>query len=54
MFMLTMHPRTIGHRSRMLHLEELVKYMKSKSGVWFATGEQIARHVKDTSAGTSK
>jgi peptidoglycan-N-acetylglucosamine deacetylase len=54
MFMLTMHPRTIGHRSRMLHLEEFVKYMKSKPGVWFATAEQIARHVKDSSAETSK
>jgi peptidoglycan/xylan/chitin deacetylase (PgdA/CDA1 family) len=54
MFMLTMHPRTIGHRSRMLHLEEFVKYLKSKPGVWFATAEQIARHVKDSSASTSK
>jgi peptidoglycan/xylan/chitin deacetylase (PgdA/CDA1 family) len=52
MFMLTMHPRVIGHRSRMLHLEEFVKYMKSKPGVWFATGEQIARYLKDSSPRT--
>jgi hypothetical protein len=24
----------------------LIEYMKSKPGVWFATGEQIARYVK--------
>ena len=27
-------------------LEKLVKYMKGKPGVWFATHEQIANHVK--------
>jgi peptidoglycan/xylan/chitin deacetylase (PgdA/CDA1 family) len=46
MFMLTMHPRVIGHRSRIVHLEKLVEYMKSKPGVWFATSEQIAEYVK--------
>ena len=30
----------------MRHLDELVAYMKSKPGVWFATCEQIARYVK--------
>lgn len=47
-YMLTMHPRVIGHRSRMNHLEELVAYMRSKPGVWFATAEQIATHIKST------
>mgnify|MGYP001350145521 CR=1 FL=1 len=28
-------------------LEELVQYMRSRPGVWFATHEQIARYVKD-------
>jgi peptidoglycan/xylan/chitin deacetylase (PgdA/CDA1 family) len=46
MFILTMHPHVIGHRARMAMLERLVAYMKSKPGVWFATHEQIARHVK--------
>ena len=46
LFLLTMHPHVIGHRSRMAILEKLVVYMKSKPGVWFATGEQIARYVK--------
>jgi hypothetical protein len=44
-FMLTLHPHVIGHRAPMKHLERLVAYMKSKPGVWFATCEQIARHV---------
>jgi peptidoglycan/xylan/chitin deacetylase (PgdA/CDA1 family) len=47
MFVLTLHPHVIGHRAPMHHLDEFVRYMKSKPGVWFATGEQIARHVKD-------
>jgi peptidoglycan/xylan/chitin deacetylase (PgdA/CDA1 family) len=46
LFMLTMHPHITGQRSRMKYLEELVLYMKSKPGVWFATAEQIAQHIK--------
>jgi peptidoglycan/xylan/chitin deacetylase (PgdA/CDA1 family) len=46
MLMLTMHPHVIGHRSSIVHLEKLVSYMRAKPGVWFATAEQIARHVK--------
>jgi peptidoglycan/xylan/chitin deacetylase (PgdA/CDA1 family) len=45
MFILTMHPHVIGHRARIAMLDRLVTYMKSKPGVWFATHEQIARHV---------
>lgn len=48
MLMLTMHPHVVGHRSRIVHLEKLVSYMKSKPGVWFATAEQIATHVKQS------
>jgi peptidoglycan/xylan/chitin deacetylase (PgdA/CDA1 family) len=51
LFMLTMHPHVTGQRSRMKYLEELVVYMKSKPGVWFATAEDIARYVKQQ-AGT--
>jgi peptidoglycan/xylan/chitin deacetylase (PgdA/CDA1 family) len=47
LFILTMHPKYIGHRSRMVMLEELIKYMKSKGDVWFATHEAIARYVKE-------
>ena len=42
MFLLTMHPQITGHRSRMVVLEKLIAYMKTKPGVWFATREQIA------------
>ena len=46
MLMLTMHPHISGRRSRIVHLEKLITYMKSKPGVWFATAEQIANFVK--------
>jgi len=46
LYLLTMHPHMIGHRSRTAMLERLVQYMKRKPGVWFATHEQIALHVK--------
>lgn len=46
LFVLTMHPHVIGHRSRMAMLERLVQHMRSRSGVWFATHEQVARYVK--------
>jgi peptidoglycan/xylan/chitin deacetylase (PgdA/CDA1 family) len=47
LFLLTMHPHIIGHRSRMSILDELVQHMRPRPGVWFATHEQIARYVKD-------
>jgi len=47
LFILTMHPKYIGHRSRIVMLDELIKYMKSKGDVWFATHEAIARYVKE-------
>jgi len=45
MLVLTLHPQVIGHRAPLGRLRQLVTYMKSKPGVWFATGEQIARYV---------
>jgi hypothetical protein len=53
MFLLTMHPQIVGHRSRMAMLEKLVQYMRSRPGVWFATHEQVARHVKANAASTA-
>jgi len=47
LFLLTMHPHIMGHRSRVALLDRLIQYMKSKPGVWFATHEEIARHVKN-------
>jgi len=46
LFMLTMHPHITGQRSRMKYLDDLIVYMKSKPGVWFATADEIARYVK--------
>jgi len=41
-FILTMHPKYTGHRSRMAMLERLIAHMLAKRGVWFATHEAIA------------
>jgi peptidoglycan/xylan/chitin deacetylase (PgdA/CDA1 family) len=46
LFLLTMHPHVIGYRSRLFILEELVRHMRGHPGVWFATHEAVARHVK--------
>lgn len=43
LFLLTMHPHVIGHRSRITLLDRLVEYMKGKPGVWFGTHEDVAR-----------
>lgn len=43
LFLLTMHPHVIGHRSRIALLDRLVEYMKGKPGVWFGTHEEVAR-----------
>jgi peptidoglycan-N-acetylglucosamine deacetylase len=34
LFLLTMHPQVIGHRSRVSMLEALIRYMRSFNGVW--------------------
>lgn len=46
MFLLTAHPDIIGRRSAFVVLEELIDYIKSKPGVWFATHRQAAEYVK--------
>jgi peptidoglycan/xylan/chitin deacetylase (PgdA/CDA1 family) len=47
LFLLTMHPHIIGHRSRIALLDELVRHMKATPGVWFATHAEVARYCKD-------
>jgi len=47
LFLLTMHPHVIGHRSRIAMLEDLIRYILSHAGVWVATHEQVARYVKE-------
>jgi peptidoglycan/xylan/chitin deacetylase (PgdA/CDA1 family) len=46
LFQLTMHPHIIGYRSRIWILEELVRYMRSLPGVWFATHADVVRYAK--------
>ena len=46
MFLLTMHPHIIGHRSRMVALKGLIEHIKDKEDVWFGTHEQAARWVR--------
>ncbi len=47
MFLLTMHPHVIGHRSRIGVLERLIQHMKAKGQCWFATHAQIAAWCRD-------
>ena len=47
MFLLTMHPHYIGHRSRIVVLEELIRYIQSKPNIWFATHREAAEYVKE-------
>jgi peptidoglycan/xylan/chitin deacetylase (PgdA/CDA1 family) len=42
LFLLTMHPHIIGHRSRIALLDRLITHMKAHK-VWFATHEQVAK-----------
>lgn len=45
-FVLTMHPKYIGHRSRIVVLRELIEYIETKPGVWFGTHESAVRWVR--------
>ena len=44
LFLLTMHPHIIGHRSRLSLVEELIEYICGHDDVWFATHEEVARY----------
>ena len=47
MFLLTMHPHYIGHRSRIVILGELIEHIRSKPNVWFGTHRAAAEWVQD-------
>ena len=47
MFLLTMHPHIIGHRSRIPVLDMLIQYIRGHADVWFATHAEIAQYCKD-------
>jgi len=44
LYVLTMHPHHIGHRSRIFILDEIIRLAKAMPDVWFATHEEIARY----------
>lgn len=44
-FQLTMHPHIIGHRSRLIVLDELMKHIRSFDDVWITTHADLAHHV---------
>ncbi len=46
LFVLTMHPKYIGHRSRISMLENLIQHILKYKDVWFATHDAIAQYVK--------
>jgi peptidoglycan/xylan/chitin deacetylase (PgdA/CDA1 family) len=46
LFILTQHPHVGGRRSRIVQLDRLITYIKSKRDVWFATLEEVALYVK--------
>jgi peptidoglycan/xylan/chitin deacetylase (PgdA/CDA1 family) len=52
MFLLTMHPHYIGHRSRIVILDRLIAHIRSKPGVWFATHRAAAEYVKQAAGMT--
>ena len=50
LFVLTMHPHVIGHRSRIRMLDRLIEYIRGHDDVWFATHEDIARYCLEQAA----
>lgn len=53
LFLLTLHPHLIGMRSRITYLDDLLTFIKSRPNVWMATGEEIARYVKNPTGKTN-
>jgi peptidoglycan-N-acetylglucosamine deacetylase len=50
LFLLTMHPHHIGHRSRLPLLARLIGHMKARGACWFATHAQVAEWCRDQAA----
>jgi peptidoglycan/xylan/chitin deacetylase (PgdA/CDA1 family) len=51
LFLLTMHPHVIGHRSRIALLDRVIEHIKGRGDVWFATHAQVAQWCRDHAAG---
>jgi len=45
LFLLTMHPHIIGHRSRIALLERLIEHTRGHAGVWFTSHAELGRYV---------
>ncbi len=45
-FVLTLHPWLSGRPSRVQLLEDLIRAMQAKAGVWFARGHELAAYVR--------
>jgi len=50
LFQLTMHPLVIAQRSRLWILEELIRHITSREGIWFATHAEVAAYARDNAA----
>lgn len=53
LFQLTLHPHIIGHRSRIIVLEQLLKHISSISGVYFARHDEIAAYLAGSRSSSS-
>ena len=53
LFVLTMHPQIIGRPARVDRLAQLIDHIRGHPGVWFATGEQVAQHLRARLAPTA-
>lgn len=47
LFLLTMHPHFVGHRSRIQVLAELIRHIRGHHGVWFGTHADVARYCRE-------
>jgi peptidoglycan-N-acetylglucosamine deacetylase len=47
LFLLTMHPHVIGHRSRLPMLQRLIAHIKARGKTWFATHAQVAAWCRE-------
>jgi peptidoglycan/xylan/chitin deacetylase (PgdA/CDA1 family) len=52
MMVISLHDRISGHAGRVRALDRFLTYAKSKSGVWFARKDEIARYALAYRAGT--
>ncbi len=51
LFLLTMHPHVIGHRSRISLLDRLIEHIKAQQAkIWFATHAQVAQWCREHAA----